>query len=93
MSMSTSIVAFRPADDEWQRMKAVWDACQNAGIPMPEKIKEFFGHEEPNEEGVVVDIQATGAAVEWNSGNSSGFEVDLKKIEKGVRFVRFYYTF
>lgn len=93
MSMSTNIVAFRPADEEWVKMKAVWDACKTAGIPVPEKVLAFFGHEEPNEAGVVVDIQKTGAAVEWNSGNSSGFEVDLTKIQKGVRFIRFYYSF
>lgn len=45
MSMSTHVTGFAPADGTWQKMKAAWDACETAGVPVPAEVEEFFGGE------------------------------------------------
>lgn len=86
MSMSTHVIGIVPPDDEWQKMKAIWDACDAAGVDPPDEVAEFFGHQEPDPKGVLVDIEAE----EWNGDAESGFEVDLASVPEHVKRLRFY---
>ena len=93
MGMSTHVVGIKPPDAEWRRMKKVWDACKEAGISAPGEVYEFFEGEAPDDVGVLVDEDKLGKAVEeYNSDSdpSSGFEVDLTKLPKDVKKIRFY---
>ena len=51
MSMSTSVVGFVPPDEEWKKMKAVWDACANADVETPNDVDDFFSGKEPDKNG------------------------------------------
>ena len=42
MGMSTHLVGIVPPDDDWKKMKAVWDACDNADVDIPKDVSEFF---------------------------------------------------
>ena len=90
MSMSTSVTGFRPPDARWRKMKAVWDACLKAEIPIPDDVSDFFESGEPDEKGVEVDLEEHGCAVEWNAEAQSGYEVFVDKIPAGVKVIRFF---
>lgn len=92
MGMSTTIVGFRPPDETWQKMKAIWMACEKAGITvdlMPEQVAKFFDHDSPRDKpGCEVSL---GEAVEdWQGPEAHGYQVDVTKLPKDVRFIRFY---
>lgn len=89
MGMSTHIEFFKPPDEKWKQMKAVWDACEKAGIDPPEEVDDFFEGEAPNEAGVSVDAEDSEAVEEVDDGDSRGFKVDVTKLPKDVRFIIF----
>jgi hypothetical protein len=90
MGMSTHVIGFRPADEQWRKMKAVWDGCEAAGVEVPFEVDRFFQGEAPGDKpGMEVDIKI--ALQQWDDGNyRSGFELDVTKLPEGVRFIRFY---
>lgn len=94
MGMSTHVVGFTPPDEKYQKMKAVYDSCKAAGIEIPEDVQEFFDWNEPSEHGVTFDLdKIPGAVEEWDAGKddaASGLEVDISKLPKNVKVVRFY---
>ena len=42
MGMHSVVAGFRPADDEWIRMKELWDLCDKQKIDPPQEVKDFF---------------------------------------------------
>ena len=92
MSMSTFIVGFRPADEKWKKMKAVWDACEAAGAEIPTEVYNFFVGIPPGDRpGAEVNIK--GALREWSDKSRSGYEVDLEKLPEDVKILRFYNSY
>lgn len=88
--MSTHVVGFRPPDEKWEKMKNVWESCHRAGIEAPKEVCEFFEWEEPDKNGVIVEIENTDAVKEYNKDMREGFEVDIDKLPKDVKIIRFY---
>lgn len=91
--MATYVVGFKPPDSTWRNMKAVWDACKAAGVPAPEVVLAFFGYEQPDDQGVTVDVRAlegSGAVREWHDDSANGYEVDLSKLDPTIKTLRFY---
>ncbi len=86
MSMSMHLVGFRPPDDQWRKMKAVWDACKAANIPNPKEVDDFFGGQPPDDRGISIEIPTT----KWESEESQGFEISVNDIPKGATSLRFY---
>lgn len=86
--MSTHVVAFRPPDETWRRMKAVYDACETGGIPMPNEVADFFDDEPPDESGVEIDIN--DILKEWSDESRAGYQLELSKLPKGITVLRFY---
>ena len=101
MSMSTHIIGFRPPDEKWRKMKAVWDACVAADMSIPNTVHEFFGGESPDPNGVEVDLFSSAlyhhgkpsAVKKWNADMQEGFEVDVTKLPKDVTIIRFYNSY
>lgn len=94
MGMSMHIVGFTPPDEKWLKMKKIWDACEAADIEMPEEVEEFFNYEPPDEEGVLINLKNTGFAVkEWSAEMEEGFQVELSKLPKDIKLIRFYCSF
>jgi hypothetical protein len=88
MSMSTHVVGFRPADEKWKTMKAIWDACEDAGVQIPKEVEKFFGYETPDDSGMDVDLG--NALTEWSDESREGYELDVTKIPKDLTIIRFY---
>lgn len=89
MSMSTHITGFAPPDANWQRMKAVWDACQEAEVTEPEEVTNFFDGETPDPTGVEVALPHR----EWSDANGVGYEIDVADIPPQVKTIRFYNSY
>lgn len=95
MSMSTHVIGFKPPDEKWRAMKAIWDACAAAKVKPPEEVHRFFDFEAPDEAGVEVDIERQGSCTPFNDADkaASGFEVDVRKLPPDVVIIRFYNSY
>ncbi len=89
MSMSTHVVGFIPPDEKYKARLAAFDACEDAGVEPPAEL--YHNGERPDDTGAEVEIEDTEAVSEWTDDNgSAGFEVDLTKLPKDVKVIRFY---
>lgn len=93
MAMTTHAVGFRPTDAEWNKMKAAWDACEEAGAPIPDVVSAFFDHEDPSDKpGQEVNIKE--AVSYWNDEFSNvGYEIDVRKLPPNVNIIRVYNSY
>lgn len=89
MSMSTYVLGFKPVDKKWQEMKAVWDACRAAKVEIPKDVDIFFNYKAPDNAGVEIELHKI--AKEWQDehGGRSGLEIDITKLPKDVKIIRF----
>ena len=87
--MSTHVVGFIPPDETWQKMLAVWDACSKAGVRPPGEVEKFFGDSDPKGIGRQVEIPHR----EYSAKMVSGVEVEIDKLPKEVKFIRFYNSY
>lgn len=89
MSMSTHVTGFKPPDERWHQMKAIWDNCKAAKIAVPDVVETFFEMEEPSDAGVKVELihyrggdkQLLHGVEEIRRDGCSGFRVDLVKLK------------
>jgi phage terminase large subunit GpA-like protein len=86
MGMSTHVVGYGPPDERWRQMKAIWDGCKAARIPVPDEVEKFFGYSPPDDKGVEITIQATA----WSDGDREGYEIEVAKIPPQCSVIRFY---
>ena len=63
-------------------------ACVEAEVPIPVEVDRFFGGEDPTEGGREIDISA--AVTEYGAEGRSGFEVELAKLPRKCKTLRFY---
>lgn len=84
--MSTHVTGFAPPDEQWAKMKAIWDACMSADILVPDAVEEFFGSEDPDPLGVEVELTLR----EWRDGEREGYELDVASLPPQVKTIRFY---
>ncbi len=86
MGMSTHIIGFRAPDEEWQKMKSVWDACKAAEIDPPDDVHDFFDGGSPSEHGMEIVLPTQ----KWTDRSSKGIEIAIADIPKAVTHIRFY---
>ncbi len=94
------IMGVKPPDEKYKKMKAVFDACVEAGLAidvMPEEVYDFFEGYPPREhKGVCVDLEKAECCKPFQVADSDfdqwavGFEVEVAKIPKNVKLIRFY---
>ena len=95
MGMSMNVHVFKPANEKWRKMKAIWDSCQQAGISTPDEVDKYFNGEPPDEAGVKAGYfsDMDNKFPEWLKRYSAdmrdGFEIDTTKLPKDVSVVRF----
>ena len=70
-------------------MKQIWELCEAAEVPIPEGVMKFFDGEPPGDKpGAEVSIKK--AVKEWSNEYSEGYELDLSKLPRDVKVLRFY---
>ena len=89
MGMSTHVIAFKPPDETWHKMKAVYDACTKAGTSIPPEVSRYFDGSAPDPSGVEVSLDKSPACKEYRAEMQNGYEVDLTKLPKDVEIIRF----
>jgi len=89
MGMSTHAVGFKPADDQWKKMKAVWDSCVEAGCGIPEVVDAFFDGEDPRDKPGM-EVELGEACQPWGAEFKDGYQIDVTKLPEGVRYIRVY---
>jgi hypothetical protein len=97
MSMSTHVTGIRPPDEKFKKMLAVWQACEAAGIEVPDEVDDFFNGEKPDPKGVQVDLTPpNGRANNWDGSvrvyaadGCQGFDIALQSLlDQGFVLVR-----
>jgi hypothetical protein len=84
--MTTYVVGIKPPNEEWKKMKAIYDSCENGDVIVPDEVDDYFNNEPPDEKGVIVELKEE----EWSDGDmSTGIEVSLDTVPKGVKIIRF----
>jgi len=87
MSMNTYVIGFVPPDEKFNKMKQIWDNCQNLDIEVPGIVERFFDQCEPGDYGMEVEIPSH----EWSDGDMEfGLVVKLDEIPDKVKTIRFY---
>ena len=85
MSITYSVEGVVPADAEFNKMEAVYDACRTAGVSIPSEVDNFFNGEKPDPSGVIVEVDYD----DWDDEYRCGFEVDISKLPSHVKLIRF----
>lgn len=89
MGMLTHVVGLRQADKQWNKMKAVWEACEEAGAKIPTEVEEFFDFESPdNKSGMEVSLG--DACEEYSIDGENGYEIDISKLPEHISIIRVY---
>lgn len=90
MGMNTYVQGFRPPDEFYLKMKAVWDACLAAHMDPPDEVYEYFDGDKQNADGTGMNVDISDAVSNWDDGDMRvGLSVDLTKLPKGVTVLRF----
>jgi hypothetical protein len=91
MGISMRVVGFTPPDERWIKMKNIYDACREANVLIPDEVAKFFDYSPPDESGIEVNLRTI--AIEYDDGDTVGYEVDLARVPKDVKSIRFYVSF
>lgn len=86
MGMSTRVVGFCPPDEKWQQMKAIWDACEQAGMSIPHEVEKFFNWETPDEAGIEIELEP----LEYATESREGYDIILSTLPEAIDRIRFY---
>ena len=70
-------------------MKAIWDNCTAAGVAVPSEVEAFFNHEPPEPDGVKIELLEAQGVTEFKDDSTEGLIVDLDKIPKHVKLLKF----
>lgn len=87
MGADLVIQGFKPPDEKWTQMKAVYDACKKANVGIPEQVDDFFAGEAPDAHGVYVSRKELKAAIEPME-NADGYIVDLRKLPAEITHLK-----
>lgn len=93
MSMSINVVGFKPANQKWEEMSEVWNACNFAGVAVPKEVDEFFNGCELDAAGVKVELEGTPCCEVYSPEMKDGFEIDVTKLPKDVTIIRFWNSY
>lgn len=91
-SPSIHISGYRPTNEKYKKMLAAYEACQAAGVPVPDDVQEFFNWETPAPQGFFVEMHAGQDGVKKfdDRKGREGYEVELAKLPKNLTHLRFY---
>jgi len=88
MSMSTRVEAYKdPEDEKYIQYKAIWDACREAYVQVPDEVMSYFGYETPDEHGVRVNLKHEKFSD--RDSVSDGIIIKVADIPKDVTVIRF----
>lgn len=98
MSTSLWVSAVIPADEKYNKMLAIWNACKEIDVRPPDEVIDFFDDASiPNSGGYETVYSCYSNDLpdfikRWDDKiHRSGVEIDLEKIPEKVKFIRCYF--
>lgn len=89
--MSIHVEGFKPPDEKWKKMKAVYDSCKAAGLEVPQQVLRYFEYEVPDPAGVKVDLKKY--VQDFNRESREGFELKVGDLPADVKVIRFFVAY
>lgn len=89
MSADYVVMGIKPPDEKWKKMKAVWDACVVAGLPIPRQVEQFFNDETPDKDGVKIDLTLHPAVEDIKGAGVWGYAVHICDLPADIKIVKF----
>ena len=93
MSTSNHIIGFIPQDAGFKKMKKIYDLCKEGNIEVPEEVQKFFNYETPDDSGVWIDLEGKDFVKDFYDDMESGWEIDVTRIPKIIKTIRFYISY
>ena len=88
MSLSFGIEMLRDKNsDDYKKKLAVLNACNRAGVSLPDEINDYFDGGGDPEYPLVIDFFNTN---EYSDDYRQGIELDVSDIPEGVKIIRFF---
>lgn len=89
MGRELRINYYKDKTEKWYKMKTAWDACNEAGIDVPDEVSEYFDHEYPENETCGESINVSEKCIqEIDNDNASGYLIILKELPKDARYIK-----
>ena len=88
MGMYLTVKGVRLPDAEWKKMKSVYDVCKLADIEPPDEVVSFFDGEEPDADGVVVNLTSHKSVTEYTTEYTSGFDILIEDLPEAIKIIR-----
>lgn len=95
MGMSTRVSGVRDLDGQFAKMIAAKHACETAEVGYPVEVKEYFSAgdyevecDEDTLRQAMEAVNIDNATKEIGDADSSGYEIDVKKLPNEVKAVR-----
>jgi hypothetical protein len=94
MGLSSYILAYRDMDGEFAKMAEVKAFCDEKGVTLPKEVEEYFGKYslDPIEyckEQMSEVILPNGVFKKSQDDSREFFDVDISKLPKEVKIIRF----
>lgn len=89
---SLRVTGFQPADEKWEKMAKAYRACLDAGVGVPREVTNFFNSSDPDGPGREIshaELEKLGAVWQYTAEMVDGFKVDIDRLPKNVKFLRF----
>lgn len=93
MGVSIHVAGIRFPDEKHKKMIAVWDACKEAGVEVPDDVLQYFDWEDPEELGLTIDLEHADynhCIEEWSAEGSAGYTISLADLPDKITHVRVY---
>ncbi len=85
MSMSYSVTGIKPADEKFNKMLSIYKQCQELNVEIPDEVLEYFDHDSPCNDGVIVEIKHSEQSDEYQYH----YVVNLDDVPSDVKTIRF----
>jgi len=89
MSITFSVIGFKPPDEKWKQMKAIYDSCEKANVATPKEVDEFFNYDPPSDNGVEVDLSLKKLAED----SEEGYLLKVSDIPKDVTLIKIFESY
>ncbi len=100
MSMSTSVVGLRNLDIKFNDMIKLKKMCEKSKVSYPKELIEYFGKNNVGESEEYLKSEMTEIEIEdedfvsaWKAEMQEGFEIEVDKIPKEIKTIRFYNSY
>ena len=89
MGMNTYVEGVIPPDDKYKQYLKIYRDCERLGVSIPKEVDDFFGHQEPEDGGMAIDLHAHPCCSEYNAEMREGLIIDLRLVPPHVKLIRF----